>query len=34
MIALDTNVIARFYVDDPSDPQGLMQRPAARRIFE
>jgi len=34
MIALDTNVIARFYVDDPSDPQALMQRPAARKIFE
>ena len=34
MIALDTNVIARFYVDDPSDPQALVQRPAARKIFE
>jgi predicted nucleic-acid-binding protein len=34
MIALDTNVIARFYVDDPSDPQALAQRPAARKIFE
>lgn len=34
MIALDTNVIARFYVDDPSDPEALKQRPAARRVFE
>jgi predicted nucleic-acid-binding protein len=34
MIALDTNVIARFYVDDPSDPQAQQQRPAARRVFE
>lgn len=34
MIALDTNVIARFYVDDPSDPQAALQRPAARRVFE
>lgn len=34
MIALDTNVIARFYVDDPSDPQAETQRPAARRVFE
>lgn len=33
MIALDTNVIARFYVDDASDPQAHLQRPAARRIF-
>ena len=34
MIALDTNVIARFYVDDPEDPEALAQRPAARRVFE
>ena len=34
MIALDTNVIARFYVDDPSDPQAAAQRPIARGIFE
>ena len=34
MIALDTNVIARFYVDDPSDPQAAVQRPIARSIFE
>lgn len=34
MIALDTNVIARFYVDDPTDPQAKLQRPAARKVFE
>jgi predicted nucleic-acid-binding protein len=34
MIALDTNVIARFYVDDPSDPEAVRQRPMARRVFE
>ena len=34
MIALDTNVIARFYVDDPGDAEAAVQRPLARRIFE
>lgn len=34
MIALDTNVIARFYVDDPSDDEALKQRPQARKLFE
>lgn len=34
MIALDTNVIARFYVDDPDDPEAIRQRPAARKAFE
>jgi predicted nucleic-acid-binding protein len=34
LIALDTNVVARFYVDDPSDPEAAWQRPIARRIFE
>ncbi|HVZ42514.1 MAG TPA: type II toxin-antitoxin system VapC family toxin [Ramlibacter sp.] len=34
MIALDTNVVARFYVDDPADPDAEKQRPAARRVFE
>jgi predicted nucleic-acid-binding protein len=33
MIALDTNVLARFYVDDPDDPQAAAQRPAAHRLF-
>ena len=34
MMSLDTNVIARFYVDDPQDPQAARQRPAARQVFE
>jgi predicted nucleic-acid-binding protein len=34
MIALDTNVIARFYVDDPADPEAQHQRPLARQVFE
>ena len=34
MIALDTNVIARFYVEVASDPEAERQRPAARRVFE
>ncbi len=34
MISLDTNVIARFYVDDPSDPEATRQRPLARKVFE
>jgi predicted nucleic-acid-binding protein len=29
MIALDTNVLARFFVDDPDDPEAAHQRPAA-----
>lgn len=33
MIALDTNVLARFYVDDPADPQAARQRPIARRLL-
>jgi predicted nucleic-acid-binding protein len=33
MIALDTNILARFYVDDPSDPEAEAQRPIARRIL-
>jgi hypothetical protein len=27
MIALDTNILARFYVDDPHDPEAARQRP-------
>lgn len=34
MIAVDTNVVARFYVDDPSDPEAARQRPIARKVFE
>lgn len=33
MIAVDTNVLARFYCDDPSDPEAVRQRPAARRVM-
>jgi predicted nucleic-acid-binding protein len=29
MKALDTNVLARFFVDDPDDAQAIKQRPAA-----
>jgi predicted nucleic-acid-binding protein len=27
--SLDTNVLARFFIDDPDDDQALLQRPAA-----
>lgn len=33
MIAIDTNILARFYVDDPSDPEAVSQRPVARKIL-
>ncbi len=33
MIALDTNILARFYVDDPNDPEAARQRPIARQIL-
>jgi predicted nucleic-acid-binding protein len=33
MIAVDTNVLARFYCDDPDDPQAKRQRPHARRLM-
>ena len=29
MKSLDTNVLARFFIDDPEDPQAVKQRPAA-----
>ena len=32
MIAVDTNILARFYCDDPEDPEAARQRPIARRI--
>ena len=34
MIAVDTNILARFYVDDPGDPEAARQRLLARRILE
>lgn len=33
MIALDTNILARFYVDDPADPDAAQQRPVAHRLL-
>ena len=33
MIALDTNVLARFYVDDPGDPEAAKQRPVAYEVI-
>ena len=33
MIAIDTNVLARFYVDDPSDPESKRQRPLAAQFL-
>jgi predicted nucleic-acid-binding protein len=32
VIALDTNILARFYCDDPQDPEAERQRPVARRV--
>jgi predicted nucleic-acid-binding protein len=33
MIAVDTNILARFYCDDPDDPEAAKQRPHARRVM-
>ena len=33
MIALDTNILARFYVDDPADPEVAKQRTIAHRLL-
>ncbi len=33
MIAVDTNILARFYCDDPSDPEAARQRPRARQLI-
>jgi predicted nucleic-acid-binding protein len=33
MIAVDTSILARFYCDDPDDPEAARQRPLARRIM-
>jgi predicted nucleic-acid-binding protein len=33
MIAVDTNILAPFYVDDPNDPEAARQRPVARAIM-
>ena len=34
MIGLDTNVLARYYIDDAGDAQAKKQRLAARRLIE
>ena len=34
MIGLDTNVLARYYIDDKADSEALRQRLAARRLIE
>ena len=34
MIGLDTNVLARYYIEDHSDPEASRQRIAARRLIE
>lgn len=33
MIALDTNILARFYVNDPADPEAARQSPIAHRLL-
>ena len=33
MIAIDTNILARFYVDDPADPEVAKQRRIAHRLL-
>lgn len=33
MIAVDTNILARFYVDDTADPEAARQRPIAERLM-
>ena len=33
MIALDTNILARFYVADPADPEATRQRSQAHRLL-
>jgi predicted nucleic-acid-binding protein len=33
MIAVDTNVLARFYCNDPEDTEARRQRPIARRVM-
>lgn len=33
MIAVDTNILARYYVDDPADPEAARQRPLAERLM-
>jgi predicted nucleic-acid-binding protein len=34
MIGLDTNILARYYIDDASDKQSLAQRNAAKSLID
>ncbi|MYM30464.1 PIN domain-containing protein [Duganella sp. CY15W] len=34
MIGLDTNVLARYYIDDSTDIEAQRQRPAAQRLID
>jgi predicted nucleic-acid-binding protein len=34
VIGLDTNILARYYIQDSDDPEALKQRQAARRLIE
>lgn len=34
MIGLDTNVLARYYIDDSTDVEAKRQRPAAQRLID
>ena len=34
MIGLDTNVLARYYIEDEGDAEAIKQREAARRLME
>jgi hypothetical protein len=34
VIALDANVLARFYIEDEGDPEAAPQRAAARGLLE
>jgi predicted nucleic-acid-binding protein len=34
MIGLDTNILARYYIEDETDGESLKQREAARRLIE
>jgi predicted nucleic-acid-binding protein len=33
LIAVDTNILARFYCEDPDDVEATRQRPVARRVL-
>ena len=33
MIGIDSNILARFYCEDPDDPEAVRQRPKARKLI-